>query len=79
MGLTQSGAVVKAESEGKYSDKHMYYQFDLEIKKNGKTFLNTTRMVFYKNYAFTLTYQAGLSGEKKEIKDQYFNSLVISE
>jgi|GEM_PF-1882105 len=78
-GITQSGAIVKAESEGKYSEKHLYYQFDLEIKKNGKTFLNTTRMVFYKQYAFTLTYQSGNAGEKKDIKDQYFNSLVISE
>jgi hypothetical protein len=36
-------------------------------------------MVFYKQYALTLTYQSGGSGEKKEIKDQYFNSLVIAE
>ena len=79
MGITQRGGEVKAEAEGKYKDKHTYYQFDLEISKNGRKFHNTTRMVFYKQYALTLTYQSGGSGEKKEIKDQYFNSLVIAE
>lgn len=78
-GISMSGGVVKAESEGKYNNKHLYYQFDLEINKDGKKFNNTTRMVFYKQYAFTLTYQSGNGGEKKEIKDQYYNSLVISE
>lgn len=79
MGITSSGGVIKAESEGKYNNKFIFYQFELEIDKNGKKLNNTTRMVFYKQYALTLTYQAGIAGEKKEVKDQYFNSLVISE
>jgi len=78
-GISMSGGLVKAESEGKYANKHLYYQFDLEINKDGKKFNNTTRMVFYKQYAFTLTYQSGNAGDKKEIKEQYFNSLVITE
>jgi len=79
MGISMSGGTVKAETEGKHDNKHLYYQFDLEIAKDGKKLNNTTRMVFYKQYAFTLTYQSGNAGEKKEIRDQYFNSLVISE
>lgn len=78
-GITQSGGEIKGESEGKYNDKYMYYQFELEISKNGLKFNNSTRMVFYKQYALTLTYQPGGSGEKKDIKDRYFNSLVIAE
>ena len=79
MGISMSGGTVKSDAEGKYNNKHLYYQFDLEITKDGKKLNNTTRMVFYKQYAFTLTYQSGSGGEKKEIRDQYFNSLVISE
>jgi len=78
-GISMSGALVKAELEGKHDNKHLYYQFDLETIKDGKKLNNTTRMVFYKQYAFTLTYQSGNAGEKKEIKDKYFNSLVITE
>lgn len=79
MGISMSGGTVKADAEGKHDNKHLYYQFDLEISKDGKKLNNTTRMVFYKQYAFTLTYQSGNAGEKKDIRDQYFNSLVISE
>lgn len=80
MGITQSGGEIKSESEGKHKDKYLYYQFDLEVpNKAGKKVINTTRMVFVKKYAITLTYQAGSAGEKKEIKDQYFNSLAVAE
>lgn len=80
MGITQNpGVVVKAETEGRYNDKHLYYQFDLEVEKNGKKVTNTTRMVFYKKYALSLTCQNATGGVKKEIQDQYFNSLVITE
>lgn len=78
-GISQSGVQIKSESEGQYNNKHLYYQFELEISKNGKKMNNITRMVFYKQYAFTLTYQSGNTGDKNEIKDQYFNSLIITE
>lgn len=79
MGIAQSGAVIKAESSGKYKDKYTYYQVDLEITKNGKKVNNTSRILLIKKYLLTLTYQPGSAGEKKEIKYQYFNSLVIAE
>jgi hypothetical protein len=79
MGISQSGAVIKAESSGKYKDKYTYYQVDLEITKDGKKANNTTRILLIKKYLLTLTYQPGPSGEKKEVRDQYYNSLVISE
>ncbi|MBL0883562.1 MAG: hypothetical protein IBJ16_09510 [Chitinophagaceae bacterium] len=79
MGMTQSGGEILSESEGKYKDKHFYYQFDIKSVKDGKTSVSTSRMIFYKAYAVTLVYKAGKEGENKELRDKYFNSLVIAE
>ncbi len=79
MGMTQNGGEILSESEGKYKDKYFYYQFDLKSVKDGKTSVSTNRMIFYKTYAITLGYKAGKNGENKELRDKYFNSLVIAD
>lgn len=79
MGMTQSGGEILSESEGKYKDKYLYYQFEIKTVKDGKTSVSTNRMVFYKAYAITLGYKAGKNGENKELRDKYFNSLAIAE
>ena len=79
MGITQSGATIKAESTGKYNDQFSYCELDLEITKNGKKTLNTSRILLVKHYLLTLTYQPGSNAQKDEIKRRYFNSLVVSE
>lgn len=79
MGMTQGGGEILSESEGKYKDKHLYYQFEIKVVKDGKTFVSTNRMIFYKANLITLGYKAGKNGENKELRDKYFNSLVIAE
>lgn len=79
LGLTQSGGEILSEAEGIYKDKYFYYQFEIKSEKDGKKSVSTNRMVFYKAYAITLRYKAGNNGENKELRDKYFNSLVITE
>ncbi|BFG69175.1 hypothetical protein KACHI17_00560 [Sediminibacterium sp. KACHI17] len=79
MGMTQGGGQILSESEGKYKDKYLYYQFEIKSEKDGKPSVSTNRMIFYKTYAITLGYKAGKNGENKELRDKYFNSLTIAE
>lgn len=78
-GFVASGGVITAESEGKYADKHLYYQFSLEVPKDNKKVMNITRIVFYKQYAIMLSYLPGKQGNDKTLMDKFYNSLTISE
>lgn len=79
VGMAQGGVEVVAESEGMLNDKFFYYQFDLSTTKDEKKEISTNRMIFYKSYAITLGYKPGKNGENKELREKYFNSLVITE
>lgn len=78
-GFVANGGEIKSESEGKYADKHLYFQFNLEVPKDDKKVSNITRIVFYKHYAIMLSYIPGKQGNDKALMDKFYNSLSISE
>lgn len=79
-GMTaQSGLTILSESDGKYKDKYTYWQYDVEMTKDGKKSTGVMRVVFYKASAIVLNYMGGKNGLNAESKDKFLTSLEIKE
>lgn len=58
-------------------EKYTAYDFEIETEEKGKKTKRFSRVVFYKSFAITINYSAGLNGPNVADKDKYFNSLKI--
>lgn len=78
VGMQKGVKLVKNEA-GKYKDKYMCYDIVLDIDQEEYKGIAYQKMVFYKNYCFSMIYIPGKDGNNDELKNQVFNSLKIAE
>jgi hypothetical protein len=74
--IEAQGATVTGESEGEYKGMK-YYQFDIEVTKDGQVQHKTTRSVFFGATTVQLIYKHGKEGKNDALRDQFFNSLEV--
>ena len=75
----QPGVILVKNEQGKYADKYISYDMVLNVEKDGKKAVVSSRNVYYKQYSISISYKPGLKGENAELKNKIFNSIKIAE
>lgn len=74
------GASIKGERKGKYREKYVYLEYDVELLAvDGVKVNSTIRVIFYKSYFIMLAYKAGRVLTGTDMRDKFFNSLQLTE